>query len=252
VIKTRIIPTLLYKNFGLVKGVCFDSWRRVGSLLQSVKVYSLRGVDELIFLDISATAENRRPDFELIDDFADECFMPLTVGGGIRTVEDVRQLLQCGADKVAINSAAFTDSQLISDVSANFGSQCIIVSIDVKNICVDKYEVYINSGSMPTGKDPVTFAKEVERLGAGEILLTSIDRDGSMLGYDIGLVEKVSRAVSIPVIASGGAGNFENMLETLVDGKASALAAASIFHFTHVTPLDIKLYLAEHGIRVRL
>ena len=250
-IKTRIIPTLLYKNFGLVKGTRFDSWRRVGGLLQSVKVYSLRGVDEMIFLDISATSENRRPDFELIDDFADECFMPLTVGGGIRDVEDVKKLLECGADKVAINTAAFTSPQIIGEAAKKFGSQSIVVSVDVKSLGGDKYEVCVNSGSKPTGQDPVAFAKKMEELGAGEILLTSIDRDGSMQGYDIDLTEKVSKAVSIPVIASGGAGNFKNMLDVLVKGKASALAAASIFHFTHITPLDIKRYLSDSGIRVR-
>ena len=251
-IKTRIIPTLLYKNFGLVKGLGFDSWRRVGSLMQSLKVYSLREVDELMFMDISATLENRRPDFELIDNFADECFMPLTVGGGVRTVEDVKTLLKCGADKVAINSAAVTNPELIMDASSNFGSQCVVVSIDVKINNAGKYEVFINSGTSPTGKDPVAFAVEMEKLGAGEILLTSIDRDGSMHGYDIELIAKVSQEVSIPVIASGGAGNFENMCDALVNGKASALAAASIFHFTQITPMDIKLYLVGRGIHVRL
>ena len=251
-IKARIIPTLLYKNYGLVKGVRFDSWRRVGSLLQSVKVYSLRGVDELIFLDISATAENRPPDFELIDDFADECFMPLTVGGGVRTVEDIRLLLKCGADKVAINTSAVMNPQLIRDASLSFGSQCIVVSIDVKKDSLNEYKVCINSGCKLIDKDPVSFAKEMEALGAGEILLTSIDRDGTMLGYDIALIEQVSKAVSIPVIASGGAEKFDNMIQALVTGKASALAAASIFHFTQITPLDIKRYLLSQGISVRI
>jgi imidazole glycerol-phosphate synthase subunit HisF len=251
-IKTRIIPTLLYKNYGLVKGVRFDSWRRVGSLLQSVKVYSMRGVDELIFLDISATLENRQPDFELIDDFADECFMPLTVGGGIKTVDDVRLLLKSGADKVAINSQAMNSPDVIKDAAKIFGSQCIVVSIDVKKNPGNQLEVCIQNGTLATGIDPETFARKMEDLGAGEILLTSIDRDGTMLGYDLELIRRVTRVVSIPVIASGGAGPFSNMLDALTKGKASALAAASIFHFTEVTPMDIKKYLVEQGIPVRI
>lgn len=251
-IKTRIIPTLLYKNYGLVKGVRFDSWRRVGSLLQSVKVYSMRGVDELIFLDISATAEGRRPDFELVDDFADECFMPLTVGGGIKTVEDVRLLLKSGADKVAINSEAVRSPELIAEAAKNFGSQCVVVSIDVKHNRDGGYEVYARNGSIATGIDPGSFSRRMEDMGAGEILLTSIDQDGTMLGYDIELIGSVARSVSIPVIASGGAGPFPNMRDALTEGKASALAAASVFHFTEVTPRDIKRYLAGSGIPVRI
>jgi len=251
-IKTRIIPTLLYKNYGLVKGVRFDSWRRVGSLLQSVKVYSMRGVDELIFLDISATLERRRPDFELIDDFADECFMPLTVGGGIKTVDDVMLLLKSGADKVAVNSQAVNSPDIIRDAAKSFGSQCIVVSIDAKRKPGNQFEVCIQNGTRATGIDPEEFARKMEDFGAGEILLTSIDQDGTMLGYDLELIRNVTRAVSIPVIASGGAGPFPNMLEALTEGKASALAAASIFHFTEATPMGIKKYLAERGIRVRL
>jgi cyclase len=252
VIKTRIIPTLLYKNFTLVKGVRFDSWRRVGSLLQAIKVYRLREVDELIFLDISATQEGRSPDFRLVDDFADECFMPLTVGGGVRTVEDVRTLLRCGADKVAINSAAFEKPEMIREAASKFGSQCIVVSIDFKRSPDGRYEVFIHSGSKPTGKEPHLFAKEVEELGAGEILLTSIDRDGTMDGYDVESTQKVAETVSIPVIASGGSGSYDHMFEALVKGKASAVAAASIYHFTQMTPLEAKYFLREKGIRVRI
>ena len=251
-IKTRVIPTLLYKNFTLVKGVRFDSWRRVGSLLQAIKVYRLREVDELIFLDISATQEGRPPDFRLVDDFADECFMPLTVGGGVRTVEDVKTLLRCGADKVAINSAAFEGAELMQEAARKFGSQCIVVSIDVKRSGDGRYEVFIHSGTKPTGKEPRLFAKEVEERGAGEILLTSIDRDGTMEGYDSELTQSVADAVSIPVIASGGAGSYDHMLEVLVKGKASAVAAASIYHFTQMTPLEAKHFLREKGIQVRI
>ncbi|MBS3918877.1 MAG: glycosyl amidation-associated protein WbuZ [Deltaproteobacteria bacterium] len=251
-IKTRIIPILLYKNFTLVKGVRFDSWRRVGSLLQAIKVYRLREVDELIFLDISATQEGRSPDFRLVDDFADECLMPLTVGGGVRKVEDVKTLLRCGADKVAINSAAFEEPEMIREAARKFGSQCIVISIDFKRSADGKHEVFIHSGTKPTGKEPILFAKEVEQLGAGEILLTSIDRDGTMEGYDTELIQAVADAVSIPVIASGGAGSYDHMLEVLVKGKASAVAAASIYHFTQMTPLETKHFLREKGIQVRI
>lgn len=250
-IKTRVIPTLLYKNFTLVKGVKFDSWRRVADLLQAVNVYMVREVDELFFLDITATIQGRKPDIGLIDDFADACFMPLTVGGGVSSVEDVKDLLRAGADKVAINSAGVYNGGLIKDASRRFGSQCIVASIDFRKKQDGTYEVSTHSGTKGIGKDPVSFAREVEALGAGEILLTSIDRDGTMEGYDVELTRKVAEAVSIPVIASGGAGNFSHMLEVLKSGKASAVAAASIFHFTQMTPLEAKLFLAENGVHVR-
>lgn len=251
-LKIRVMPTLLYKDLSLVKGVRFDSWRRVGSLMQSIKVYNLRQVDELIFLDITATREGRTPDFALVDDFADECFMPLTVGGGIRTLDDVRRLLQVGADKVAFNTAAVNNPAFIRQTAARFGSQCIVVSIDVRRYADGRYEVYTHSGTVRTGKDPVQWAQEVEACGAGEILLTSIDQDGTMTGYDTALTRSVSRAVSLPVIASGGAGNYEHMRQVLCDGEASAVAAASIFHFTEQTPLEAKQYLHAHGCSVRL
>ncbi len=251
-LKVRVMPTLLYKGFGLVKGVRFDSWRRVGSAMQAVKVYNMRQVDEMVFLDIAATQEGRRPDFEMVDDIADECFMPLTVGGGIRTVADMRALLQVGADKVAVNTAAVESPDLIREMARTFGSQCVVVSIDAKRLPNGAYEVYTHSGTRDTGIDPVSLARAVEARGAGEILLTSIDRDGSMEGYDIELTRRVSEAVSIPVIASGGAGTYAHMAEALLEGKASAVAAASIFHFTHQTPLEAKQYLHEQGIHVRL
>lgn len=251
-IKTRVIPTLLYKNYTLVKGVKFDSWRRVGDLIQAVNVYMLREVDELIFVDIRATIEGRPPDFELVDDFADVCFMPLTVGGGIKSVDDVKNLLRAGADKVAINSAAVLTPQVVKDSARRFGSQCIVVSIDFRKNPDGSYEVFTHSGTKGTGKDPVAFAREIEAMGAGEILLTSVDRDGTMEGYDVALTRKVADAVSIPVIASGGAGNFAHMFEVLDSGKASAVAAASIYHFTQMTPLEAKRYLAEHGVSVRI
>jgi imidazole glycerol-phosphate synthase subunit HisF len=251
-LKARIVPTLLFKNFGLVKGLQFNSWRRIGSVMQAVKVYNLREVDELVFLDISATLEGNSPDFETVDEIADECFMPLTVGGGVKTIEDVRKLLQVGADKVAINTAAVLTPDLIQEAAQKFGTQCIVVSIDVKQHSDLTYEVFTHSGTKPTGKDPVTWAKEVQALGAGEILLTSIDRDGIMIGYDTGLTRQVSQELSIPVIASGGAGNYKHMAEVLQEGKASAAAAASIFHFTQQTPLEAKHFLNQCGIDVRL
>ncbi|WYL96984.1 MAG: glycosyl amidation-associated protein WbuZ [Gloeotrichia echinulata IR180] len=251
-LKIRVMPTLLFKNFGLVKGVKFDSWRQIGSVMQAVKVYNMREVDELVFLDVSATCEGRCPDFELVDEIADECFMPLTVGGGVKTIEDVRRLLQVGADKVAINTASLLTPDLIQSAAQQFGSQCVVVSIDSKKHANGAYEVFTHAGTKSSGKDPVILAKEVESLGAGEILLTSIDRDGTMTGYDIELTRKVSQAVSIPVIASGGSGSYEDMAEVLKYGEASAVAAASIFHFTQQTPLEAKHFLKAQGLNVRL
>ncbi len=246
------MPTLLFKDVGLVKGVGFDGWRRVGGVMQSIKVYNMREVDELVFVDITATQEGRRPDFETVDEIADECFMPLTVGGGIATVEDVRRLLQVGADKVAINTAAVFAPELVNEVARTFGSQCAVISIDARRHEDGRFEVFTNSGTRATGLDPAEHAREVERLGAGEILLTSIDRDGTMDGYDIELVRRVVDAVSIPVIASGGAGSYADMATALLEGRASAVAAASIFHFTQQTPLEAKHYLHDRGIPVRL
>jgi len=246
------MPTLLYKDYGLVKGVGFDSWRRVGTATQSIKVYDLRQVDELVFMDISATKDGRGPDFPLIDELADECFMPMTVGGGIRTIEDVRGLLQVGADKIAINTAAVESPGLIREVADRFGSQCVVVSIDARRKADGGYELYTHSATRPRGICPFDFAAEAQRQGAGEVLITSIDRDGTFEGYDVELTRGVAQRVSIPVIASGGAGNFDHMVQVLRDGHASAVAAASIYHFTHQTPLEAKQHLAEAGFPVRL
>lgn len=250
--KIRVMPTLLFKEVGLVKGVGFDSWRRVGSAMQAVKVYNMREVDELVYLDVTATTDKRPPDFESVDELADECFMPLTVGGGVRTVEDVRRLLQVGADKVAVNTVAVENPAVIRQMAQRFGSQCVVVSIDARRRADGTHEVCTHAGTVATGKDPVSLAREVEALGAGEILLTSIERDGMMTGYDVELTRRVSDAVSIPVIASGGAGTYAHMAEVLRDGRASAVAAASMFHFTEQTPLEAKRYLREQGFWVRL
>lgn len=251
-LKIRVLPTLLFKDVGLVKGVGFDSWRRVGSAMQAIKVYNLREVDELVFLDISATREGRPPDFDSIDELADECFMPLTVGGGIRDVEDVRRLLQVGADKIALNTAAVERPELVREVADRFGSQCVVVSIDARRVADGSYEVATRAGTRPMGADPVRVARRAEAMGAGEILLTSIDRDGTLTGYDIALTKQVADAVDIPVIASGGAGSYADMADVLERGSASAVAAAAMFTFTQQTPLEAKRYLAERGFPVRI
>jgi len=251
-LKIRVIPTLLYKDYGLVKGIQFDSWRRTGSAMQQIKVYNMREVDELIFVDISASKTGRPPDYSLIDDLADDCFMPMTVGGGINTIEHARRVLQVGADKVSINTAAVNNPNLISEIAEHFGSQCVVVSIDYRRHADGRYEVFTYSGSKATGIDPVKFAMEAEKRGAGEILLTSIDRDGTFTGYDIECTLNVSESISIPVIASGGANSYEHMRRVIIDGKASAVAAASIYHFTHLTPYEAKLYLSHHGLPVRI
>ena len=246
------MPTLLFKDVGLVKGIGFDSWRRVGSAMQSVKVYNLREVDELVFLDITATAQDRPPDFQAIDDLADECFMPLTVGGGVRSTEDVRRLLQVGADKVALNTAAVEHPELITEVAERFGSQCVVVSIDARRIPDGGHEVFVRSGTAPTGRDPVSVAREAAARGAGEILLTSIDRDGTMTGYDVELTRAVCAAVDVPVIASGGAGTYEHMAQVIRASGCSAVAAASMFHFSEQTPLEAKRDLQTLGVPVRI
>lgn len=250
-VKKRIIPTLLLSDYGLVKGVRFNSWRRTGSALQAIKVYNLREVDEIVLLDIKATEQGRAPDCEFIDELADECFMPMTVGGGIRSVDDIAHLLSVGADKICINTAALQDPDLIENAVCQFGSQCIVVSIDVLRHDDGRYEVFTHSGKQATGIDPVAWAKEIQKRGAGELLLTSIDRDGTFEGYDVELTRSIVDAVDIPVIASGGAGCYEHMEKVLKEGKAAAAAAASIYHFTEQTPREAKNYLLDKGIDVR-
>jgi len=251
-LKTRIVPTLLSKGVGLVKGVAFDSWRRVGTALQSIRVYNLREVDELVFLDIAATPNGTRPNFQELDELADNCFMPMTVGGGVKTIDDIRDLLAVGADKVSINTAAVETPDLIRDGAKEFGAQCIVVAIDAKRDANGVLEVMTHCGRNGTGRHPVEWAKEVEALGAGEILLTSVDRDGTMRGYDIELVRDVTAVVRVPVIASGGCGSYQHMEDLLRFTRASAVGAASMFHFTEQTPREAKKYLAERGFRVRL
>ncbi len=254
-LKTRIMPTLLHKDVGLVKGVRFDSWRRVGSAMQAVKVYNMREVDELVFLDITATREDRAIMLDVVRRTAEGIYMPLTVGGGIRSLADIRTLLRAGADKVSLNTAALARPELIREATHAFGSQCIVVAIDAKRETDGqqaRWGVYTHGGRRPAGRDAVEWAREVESLGAGEILLTSMDRDGTGAGYDLALTRAVSEAVSVPVIASGGAGGLEHLFESVTEGKADAALVASIFHFGRHTIVEAKRYLRERGVPVRL
>ena len=249
-LKVRVIPTLLWKQFGLVKGVGFDSWRRVGPVLPAVKVYNQREVDELVLVDIVAHQGDDDPDFESIDEFGQDCFVPLTVGGGITRIEQVQRLLRAGADKVAVNTAAYARPELVSEIARRHGAQCVVASIDVR--AQDRgWACFSHAGQQATGREAVAWARELEDRGAGEILITSIERDGTMQGYDLPLIEAVVSAVKIPVIASGGAGNYQHMIDAVKQAGASAVAAASIFHFTEQTPAEAKAAMARAGIPIR-
>ena len=247
----RIIPCLDVKDGRVVKGVKFRNLKDAGDPVEIGAQYSSEGADELAFLDITATIENRPTILEIVRKTAEQVFIPLTVGGGIRTIEDVGQLLKAGADKVSVNTAAVLKPALIKEIAERFGSQCTIVAIDAKR-GDSKWEVWTDSGMKPTGIDAVHWAKEAEKLGAGEILLTSMDRDGTKDGYDIELTQAVATAVNIPVIASGGAGNLEHLYEVLTTGSADAVLAASIFHYGEYTIKAAKAYLKEKGIPVRI
>ncbi len=249
-LKLRVIPTMLSKGFTLVKGTRFDGARAVGSAMQAVQVYNLRDVDELCFFDIAATSEGRGPDLALIDELADRCHMPLTVGGGVHTADDVRALLSVGADKVAIGSAQFDHPATVRAASDRFGAQCVVVVIDVWRGGGDP-TVWSHNGTRDTGVEPAVWAKEVELMGAGEIVLQSIDHDGMMDGYDLDVLAAVTSAVDIPVVASGGAGTFDHMVDAVHIGGASAVAAAAMFHFTQQTPAEAKQHLAAAGIPTR-
>ncbi len=250
-LKVRVIPTLLWKDFGLVKGISFDSWRRVGPVLPAIKIYNARDVDELILVDITASQEKNAPDHDSVSDFSEECCVPLTVGGGIASIEHMLSLLYAGADKIAVNTIAYSNPTLIDVAAGRFGSQCVIASIDVRRTDSGEYLCFSHAGTVETGKEVVAWAKELAARGAGEILLTSIDRDGTMMGYDLELVELVAQEVDIPVIASGGAGSYQHMVEVIQRAGASAVAAASIFHFTELTPSGAKSAMQAAGIPVR-
>ena len=249
-LKTRIIPTLLWKNFGLVKGIGFNSWRRIGSILPTVKVFNTRQVDELIVVDITATVERREPDFGMLAEISHECFVPLTFGGGISNTGQIQQSLRLGADKVVLNTNTFANPDLISDAASMFGSQCVVVSIDAVHQD-DTYYCASHSGSQITRYSVLEWALMVEKKGAGEILLTDVRRDGTMQGYNLELTKEVSRAVRIPVIASGGAGKLSDFSDVILASGASAVSAASVFQFTEITPLEIKNYLDLKGIPTR-
>lgn len=250
-LKVRVIPTLLWKQFGLVKGKGFDSWRRIGPVLPAIKVYNQREVDELVLVDIAAHQSDADPDFESIEDFGQDCFVPLTVGGGITRIEQVQRLLRAGADKVSVNTAAYARPELVTEIAKRHGVQSVVASIDVR-AQDGGWHCFSHAGRRSTGCKAQAWAKELEDRGAGEILITSIGRDGTMEGYDLALVEAIVSAVSVPVIASGGAGNYQHMVDAVVQAGASAVAAASIFHFTEQTPAGAKAALAAAGVPVRL
>ena len=247
----RIIPCLDVKEGRVVKGTNFIDLKDAGGPVENAKAYEEQMADELCFLDITASHESRKTIINVVEAVAAEVFMPLTVGGGIRGLDDIRDILLAGADKVTINTAAVEDPDIIARSSEIFGSQCICVAIDAK-AKGDGYEVYTYGGRKATGVDAVEWAKKAQSLGAGEILLTSMDRDGTKIGYHIPLTRTISEAVNIPVIASGGVGTLEHMYEGLVDGKADAVLAASIFHYREHTVIDAKKYLKSRGVNVRL
>jgi len=255
-LKTRIIPCLDVKDGRVVKGVNFVDLIDAGDPVEAAAAYDAAGADELCFLDITASHENRDTIFHIVEQTAERCFMPLTVGGGVRTVEDIRKLLEAGADKVSINTAAVFNRQFVKEASEKFGAQCIVVAIDAKRVSgpgePDRWEIFTHGGRKPTGLDAIEYAKEVVALGAGEILLTSMDRDGTKAGFDIPLTRAIADAVSVPVIASGGVGNLDHLIEGVKDGHASAVLAASIFHFGTYTIGQAKQRMAEAGIAVRL
>ena len=252
----RIIPCLDVKDGRVVKGVNFVGLRDAGDPAELAKRYDTQGADEVTFLDITATSDNRDLILHIIEAVADQVFIPLTVGGGVRAVADVRRLLNAGADKVGINSAAVTNPQLVADAASKYGSQCIVVAIDAKRVSLDgqvpRWEIFTHGGRQPTGIDAVEWAVKMNELGAGELLLTSMDRDGTRSGFDLALTRAVSDAVSIPVIASGGVGGLQDLADGILQGHADAVLAASIFHFGQHTVQEAKTLMAAQGISVRM
>ncbi len=251
-LKTRIIPCLDVADGRVVKGVNFVDLVDAGDPVAAARAYDAAGADELCFLDITATHENRGTMFDMVRRTAENCFMPLTVGGGVRTPADVRALLLAGADKVSFNSAAVADPSVVGRAAERFGAQCIVVAIDAKTVAPGRWEIFTHGGRRPTGIDAVEFARTVEAMGAGEILLTSMDRDGTRAGFNLPLTRAISDAVSVPVIASGGVGTLDHLVEGVTIGGASAVLAASIFHFGQFTIAEAKAHMAAAGIPVRL
>jgi cyclase len=256
VLKTRLIPCLDVKDGRVVKGVQFVNLRDAGDPVEAAKAYDAAGADELCFLDITASQEARGILLDVVRRTAEACFMPLTVGGGVRTVEDIRQLLLAGADKVSINTAAVNDRDFVRQAAEKFGSQCIVVAIDAKKVSgagePDRWEIFTHGGRKPTGLDAIAFAREVAALGAGELLVTSMDRDGTKAGYDLALTRAIADAVTIPVIASGGVGDLDDLVAGVRDGHASAVLAASIFHFGEHSIGEAKDYMAGAGLPMRM
>ncbi len=249
-LKIRIIPSLLLKGGRCVKGVNFTNFRDTGNPVMAARVYDSQKADELVFLDITATNEGKEPLYELAAKVADECFMPFTIGGGIKTIGQIEKLLKCGADKVSINTAAVENPKFITEAAYEFGAQCVVVSVDVKKT-QKGYEVYTHSGTKATGNEPVSFTKKMESLGAGEILLTSIDHEGTNKGYDLELTRSVADALTIPVIAHGGVGNLQHLVDGVRLGHASAVSCASMFHFTDQSTLMARTYMKTAGLNVR-
>ena len=248
----RIIPCLDVNNGRVVKGVNFVDLKDAGDPVEIAKAYDVAGADELVFLDITASCEERDTVVDMVRQVAANVFIPFTVGGGIRTVDDFKKLLREGADKISVNSAAIDRPELITEAAEKFGSQCVVVAIDAKRREDGGWNIYKHGGRLDTGIDAIEWAKKVERLGAGEILLTSMDCDGTKSGYDIELTRAVADSVSIPVIASGGAGNMQHFKEALTDGGADAVLAASLFHFREIEICDLKKYLTDNGVPMRL
>lgn len=251
-LKTRIIPCLDVKDGRVVKGVNFVGLRDAGDPVEAAKAYDAAGADELCFLDINATHENRGTMFDVVTRTAEACYIPLTVGGGVRTDEDVRNLLLAGADKVSFNSAAVANPDIIRTAADRFGSQCIVVALDAKTVAPGKWELFTAGGRKPTGIDAVEFARMIVEKGAGEILLTSMDRDGTRDGYNLPLTRAISDAVSVPVIASGGVGCLDHLVEGVTKGGADAVLAASIFHFGDYTIAEAKAHMARAGLKMRI
>jgi cyclase len=254
--KVRVIPCLDVKDGRVVKGVNFVDLRDAGDPVEAAVAYDAAGADELTFLDITATHENRGIIFDVVRRTAEACFMPLTVGGGVRTVEDIRKLLTSGADKVSINSAAVARREFVKEAAEKFGDQCIVVAIDAKKVSkdgeADRWEIFTHGGRNPTGLDALAYAKEVVSFGAGEILLTSMDRDGTRTGFDIALTRAIADSVPVPVVASGGVGNLDHLVEGIRDGHATAVLAASIFHFGEHSVREAKEHMARAGLPMRL
>ena len=255
-LKTRLIPCLDVKDGRVVKGVNFVDLIDAGDPVEAAKAYDAAGADELCFLDITASSDNRDTMYDVVQRTAENCFMPLTVGGGVREVSDVRKLLEAGADKVSINTSAVFNRDLVNAASTKFGAQCIVIAIDAKTVSEDgespRWEIFTHGGRKPTGIDAVDYAKDVVARGAGEILLTSMDRDGTRQGFNLPLTKAISDAVSVPVIASGGVGTLDHLVEGVTKGGASAVLAASIFHFGDYTIGEAKRYMTDQGIDMRL